>query len=645
MGKSTCAKAILVALGMEAMLTTSLQDLPLPHAVKTQLTGQTGEVPVLESEVFLEVENNRGLRIVVQRTIKGARDKNLITVHEGPALTAPAAPAPTRDFFVSRPGAATRDHGFHYYLAEFLGWPLPTVPTYDGNEYPLYLQCIVPYFAVEQTRGWSTIQPPLPTQFRLKDANKRVVEFLLNLDAHQVALRRQELQLERTKIESLWSMEVTRIRDLAERIGGTLQGVAQHPVANWPPDVRPSLLVPVGEAWTTLEERVERAREELTELLDAEVPTVGDVSAATQMELAEAEVKVRDEQILLARLMDSLEMEEGEVERTQERLATIDEDIQRNKDVRTLRQLGSRQSSSVDNGACPVCHQTITDSLVPLALEQVVMSVDDNIQFLIEQRRTFTAVLVNARDVVGARLHQVGALKNSLAEARERVQILRQALVADRRLPSAAAIHIRLKLEASVKRDEEARDLLASMLGKLEPLADRWKAFQAAFQALPPEDVSELDRSKIASWTGSLQSQLIQYGFKSFDPNKISISSDTYKPECEGFELSFDFQTSVSASDLVRTIWAYLSGLLEIARSLNTNHPGCMIFDEPKQQSTRDVSFAELLRRSSEAGGYGQQVIFFTSESRDRLEAHLKGLPHTLCAVDGRMIKKLDDPA
>src|SRR5205823_4813937 len=134
---------------------------------------------VIESEVLLEIENQDSQRIVVQRTLKGTRDKNLITVHEGPALTSPGS-FRSRDFFVNRAGGASRESGFHYYLARFFSWNLPTIQTYDGHEYPLYLQCVAPYFMVEQTRGWSTVQPPLPTHFRIREPNKRTVEFLLN---------------------------------------------------------------------------------------------------------------------------------------------------------------------------------------------------------------------------------------------------------------------------------------------------------------------------------------------------------------------------------------------------------------------------------------------------------------------------------
>ena len=303
MGKSTCVKSILVALGMEAMLTTSQADLPLPPAVKARLASTSGEHDVLESEIFLEIENAQGHKIVVQRMIKGGRDKNLITVHEGPALTSPGSTVRTRDFFVSRQGAATRELGFHHFLANFFSWSLPTVQTYDGNEYPLYLQCIVPYFVVEQTRGWSTVQPPLPTHFRIRDAHKRAVEFLLNMDAHRVALKRQEIQFEKSKIESNWSARLGRAADLAERIAGTVQALPQRPVAIWPPQVRPVLSVPVGDDWVTIDQRVDNSQKELSQLVEKEIPRVEEITTSAQAELTVAEQKVRDQQTLLSRLL------------------------------------------------------------------------------------------------------------------------------------------------------------------------------------------------------------------------------------------------------------------------------------------------------------------------------------------------------
>ena len=155
-------------------------------------------------------------------------------------------------------------------------------------------------------------------------------------------------------------------------------------------------------------------------------------------------------------------------------------------------------------------------------------------------------------------------------------------------------------------------------------LSSRWQRNTSDMNQLPAEDTTNADKLKLANWTDSFRHQLLQYGFKSLRVNQISISKDDYRPEHDGFDFesalqsalqaAIDLQNSISASDLIRTIWAYLLGMLEVSRSTTTNHPGLVVFDEPRQQSTKDLSFRELLKRASESGRFGQQVIFFTSE-------------------------------
>ena len=366
MGKSTCARSILVALGMEAMLTTSQQELPLPPAMTAKLDGGILEHAVLESEVWLEIENLTGKRITVQRTVKGSRDKNLITVHDGPALTKPGAYL-TTDYFVNRSGGATRPVGFHWFLANFFGWSLPTVQTYEGSEVPLYLQCILPFVMTEQSRGWSSIQPPVPTQFRIRDVHKRAVEFLLGMDAHKIALARQELQLRKSRLEMRWSTQVRQLKEIATAAGGVVEALPVQPTSTWPPQVPPFINVPEQNRWIGLSERI-RQRLDKKEALEAKsIPQVSDVADSVKRELLAAESTVINQQSVLSRLMEALASEEQEVARVQERLSAIKEDIQRNKDARALRNLGSRKASELDHGTCPVCHQHVADSLVPLA--------------------------------------------------------------------------------------------------------------------------------------------------------------------------------------------------------------------------------------------------------------------------------------
>src|SRR5580704_11823494 len=73
MGKSTCLKSIMWALGLEAMLTTSQTDVPLPPAMKSQLLTDAGPANVIESEVFLEIQNAKNESVVINRAVKASR--------------------------------------------------------------------------------------------------------------------------------------------------------------------------------------------------------------------------------------------------------------------------------------------------------------------------------------------------------------------------------------------------------------------------------------------------------------------------------------------------------------------------------------------------------------------------------------------
>ena len=70
----------------------------------------------------------------------------------------------------------------------------------------------------------------------------------------------------------------------------------------------------------------------------------------------------------------------------------------------------------------------------------------------------------------------------------------------------------------------------------------------------------------------------------------------------------------------------------------DTNHIGFIVFDEPKQQSAADFSFAALLKRAATSKANGQQVIFSTSEKPERLDAMLDGLDCACIKFDGKML-------
>ena len=174
-GKSTCLQGLLYALGLERMLSPR-REIPLAYVMTSHLddpgTGQRH--PVLESAVWVELENSAGDVITVRRGVVTSTDRKLVSVFNGPLLTQPANHYRQRDYFVLDPGAAHREAGFHRMLAEFIGWRLPTVRRYDGSETTLYIETIFPLLYVEQKAGWSSLPAAFPTYFQIRDVGLRI---------------------------------------------------------------------------------------------------------------------------------------------------------------------------------------------------------------------------------------------------------------------------------------------------------------------------------------------------------------------------------------------------------------------------------------------------------------------------------------
>jgi len=636
MGKSTCLRAILVALGMESMLTSNRDDLPLPPVLKEDLDTGDSRASVIESNIFLEIENNLGERAVVHRTVKGKRDAGIIEVIRGPALTKPGT-YPSDDYFVGRPGDTTRDAGFLRFMVDFLQWDVPTVRTFQGDSRPLYPQCIMPYFFVEQLRGWSTLEPPLPTRFGIKGMHKRAVEFLLGLDAIDLAAKRLAIEEQEQAITKLWSTVVGSLRAVARSIGGMPKNVPEDPVATWPPEMMPTIIVQKDDQWLSLNEKLLHLEKRLQDIEQQEIPRVAEIVGNAEAELASKQDRLNDRQAMLSRLLEVYEIESNEVSGTQERLDKIEIDLQRNKDTRTLLNLGGNAASRVARQQCPTCHQHITDSLTPLAEGQSVMSIDENVVFLEEQRRTFSAVLANQHHVVEARLQQIWALRQDVSNLRGEIRSLKETLISDGRVPSIAAVRQRIQLREDLDRHARASDAFAAELENIADLSAKWGIQQTEKGRLPKEDTSPLDRQKLERWGELLREQLGEYDFKSLEVGDITVSEESYRPLHEGFDLP----TNISASDFIRVIWSYLNGMREVGLEFKTNHPGLLVFDEPRQQSAKDFSFEQLLKRVARAGEHGHQVIFATSENEDTLKRMLRDVAHTYHAFTGHVISRV----
>lgn len=637
MGKSTCMQAILYALGLEGMLTAKRTP-PFPSAM-TQTIADDDEQShaVLESSVLIEIENGRGDVLTIQRSVKSTTTKpDLVRTWLGPALTAPTKTYAQRDLYVHLEGAAKRPDGFHFVLTNFLGWRLPRVARHQQSPSPLYLECIFPLLLVEQKHGWAGIQSRMPTHYGIKEPGKRAIEFLLDLDQQRVEKLREDLDQRIAEIKSEWSVSTRACDTVARSVAGVVQGLPRAPVADWPPAVPPQIMITTDDGVKALGDVLDSARTELKKVSEEEIPRVEQVAADLSASLDQAQRDVLNAETYASRLLEEAQTDEAQIEALDTRLEALAEDLRHHKDLVRLRKLGSDMDFAAAKETCPTCGQHVDDNLV---VQGETMSIDDNIVLLERQIATQRAMRADAERVMSFRTARLQAVRERLDELRASVRSHRRTLTSDGRAPSEAAIRARLQLEMKVKSLARAAEDADQAVERLTELAQKWREAHDARAAIP-SGLSSDDGRKLAGLERSVSGQLHEYGFRSFPANEIEISRTMYRPVHDGFDLAPGFE--LSASDMIRLIWAFLNGMLELSRTESTNHPGLLILDEPRQHSTSPVSFATFLGRASGAKAAGQQVIVATSEEKVVLDKALLGTPHQMHSIHGRILKPLE---
>lgn len=620
-GKSTCINAALYALGLEAMLGTS-REVPLPSVVTTRLQSGDKQLDVIESSVLLELQNSKGDVYTIKRQIKGTKDKRLIERFDGALISDPGRVPPKQsDFFVRVPGGATRERGFHTWLAEYMGWKLPEVQKYDGETSPLYLECIFPLNFIEQKRGWTGIQANMPTQYRIRDVRQRALEFVLNLDKAGLERKAQQIKDRIDSLKVRWRERCAEIELLTGRINAVIDGLSQELQATWPPTPYPTVRVTKGENWIVLGQFRKDLEQRLKQLEHEEIPTTAGIAAELTEKLKTLEESLYNLDMLSRTQIVRVEELEAERSLLHERALSIEEDIRQHQDAQLLVKYKSQVAKSIDLDRCPVCSRDMDGTVAGQASSAPAMTIEDNISFLQEERKAVQVMVRHAEKNLGAEQKRLNALRDGTANARAHVRAAKESLVEDGRLPSSAAIRERIEVRETLQLVAEIGESLDVNLEALSELATQYQK-ELAEQKLIPKGLTKSDTDKLSRLGELVREQLKLYGFTSFKPEEMKISPDTYHPIVSDLDWYFE----ASASDNIRAIWAYTLGLLELSRAHEMAHPGFLIFDEPRQHSAKGDSMAAFLKRASSSLNFDNQVIIATSESSDLLKASMVGI-------------------
>jgi predicted nucleic acid-binding Zn-ribbon protein len=633
-GKSTVLQAIIYALGLEGMFSSS-QSVPLPHVMTDRVDIGDRELPVVESHVILEIGNDKKEIVTLQRSvIDTAINAHLVSVWDGPLLTQSGDDFRRTDYFVRRPGSAQHELGFHTFLADFIGWDLPSVQHFDGSESLLYMETLFPLFTVEQKNGWAGVRPRIPSYYGIQDVGRRAVEFLLELTSIGRADMRAKIKEQDRQVKTEWSANIAKLEIGAQSKGGQFVGLPSGPTS-WSLTTHPQIRFVVDDELVPLAEMLLRTGQQLDQLEE-------DNPEATNRPTQFTEQLLRQQNALAEIIGRAASFDEALMTATDElaaldrRIVSLSGDRQRLLDIRLLRSLGSQVGLQILNEeACPTCHQLLAN--IEAFPGEEPLSIDDNISLLDER-------LVTVRSMRGASERNVSLLslaatnmKTQASQIRTQIRALKRDLVQPDREVSTAIIERRLSLERLQDDLSSLSDLLSSAIDDFRSLSERSDRLHAQLRELGAE-FSEDDNRKLEALEASIRDQLRDYGFTSLSPEEVALSRTTLNPAHEGFELSFD----ISASDSIRTKWSFFLGLAEIAKISASNHPRLLILDEPGQQEIERQSFRSLLQHAASIANDEQQVIVATSEGKEFVENALQGMPSEIVGVDeGKLLRLL----
>lgn len=637
-GKSTSMQALLYVLGMEKMLSPS-REVPVPHALTNYLLrDDESQLAVTNSFVELEIENGAGTVVTVRRPIKEPGvDTRLVTVWFGPMLSVPSASAASRQFFVRDPGAFQREDGFLHFLEDFIGWDMPVVRKYDGPEGKLPLETVFPLFWVEQKRGWSTIPAAIPTYMRVRDVQKRAVEFIMDLDVHKLELQRQRLKEKLDENARNWVAVIDEMMRVTRRAGGTLSGLPSRPTIDTASLERWTVSLVQDDNAVVVETILAALRARLAALAEAKIPEVGETADAltAELEALGKDIDARNQRRL--EIHKTRQLKDADIVSLERRIAQLREDLHKNQDVQRLQRYAGT-AGDLTPEQCPTCEQSLVDALISQDVLEAVMPIEDNIEYVRSQLKMFGDILKREQGEQ-RRLEDLSAVvAGEIAQLYTRVRTIRTDLLGPSSAPSAAAVEERVRIEARIQDLEGLTASLGDTASRLHILSAEFVKLLKEGRLLPSDKMTAEDKDKLDALTGSVRELAQAFGFTTFAPKDLTIDEDSYRPQKEGYEIGFE----TSASDAIRLKWAYQLGLLELARNYTTNHPGMLLLDEPRQQSSSKVSFGQLLERAADHRGTGQQVIVSTSEDIDTLKPILARLLCKKIIFDGFVLQPVE---
>jgi hypothetical protein len=644
-GKSSLFQAIIYCLGFEELL-GGRNEKTMQSVLKDQVEFPDQDFhTVVQSFIILEIENNSKDVITIRRSVTSSSDRKpqLVDVYLGSILENPEKNFDYKPMYIhDKGGASNNTYGFHLFLENFIGISLPTVLLNSGDQKKLYLQQVASSYIIEQKTGWSDFFATMP-YFNLQSKESRVIEFLLDLDVYENKKNKQKLLIEKRIIENDWRNFFINLKRFAEKGGGKLVGLNTKPeIINNYDSINISLNRNDNDY--TISGFINLLLDELDELKKQEVGFVSDNVESNEQDLISLSDTLNQESFKIDLILSELSFDKERLEDYKKQLLFKQDELRKNKGAFKVKKLGAEFELKTSVNICPTCLHEIENSLLPPEIDEIPMRIDENIKFIESHIKMITVYINGLKESINKKETTISKSRNIQSDIRQQIRQIKQELVSNNKSPSIVEIEKRLKLEKKIEFYSKYLDDFNLLIEELQKISSKWERVASALKDFPKDFMSSNDRKKLYKLERNFRDFLSKFNYTSKSLDLISISRDTYLPVAKKpFEnnLFYNIRFDSSASDFIRSIWAFTCSLYKTSKEFNGNHPSLLMLDEPKQQDVALGDFVSLLKELS-SHNEGQVLLFASFEnSDDTFNFCTKQLDFKLNYIDKKLIKPL----
>ena len=616
-GKTTIVRSLFYCLGLEELIDGKSGSRSLDKSVKENFRytkdPEIGEKEwyINSSFVVVQLSNHHGQVLTIKRNIKSEDQRdNVLSVWEE-AYSSDLDDTLRREYYIHRPDDHNPDFGTGFYalLSKFGEIPIIDVPgrnTDTGTK--LYLQTIFGLTFIEQTRGWSdffaNIRP-----FNIISPKQRVIEYAMNYAMDSDMATANTLKEKKKKLEEEWEQTVSKLENylaynrlFANNLSSRIEKQS----------------VPIDEVRIGVRDEgmdILNYKDKLTNrIAEIEKKAESVVEPSYDQGYKEALSRYQTHKKSYEEFCLHLADEKRKLESIRVQVESIEKEIKRYRSLQNVNNI----VSNLDVRQCPTCHQ-----LLPLSEATFVISheqMENSLHVFDMQRRFLKPMEEKMEASIKKQEMNKLYLENQLSLEFESLksiasdnQINLNPLTVDEQyelVHSRSRLALMDSISAAIERSKVSLQVIK-------------ENYDSTCDKLAKQKANKKENTPIESQLNQFKALLQRFGYSSNPINNVFLSAEKntyqYLPVVEQGDFSAEIRSDSSASDFIRSIWAYYITLLVDGEK----HPGFLVMDEPCQHSMKEDSLKHLFEVCSAITD--KQIILFCSsqphtEERDEKE-------------------------